>query len=80
MPGCELASQSWMRATSPKATSLIASGEFGRIHMAACSAVSRDYVFDSPDLWNKRNIGADAEVTHDGIPVARDVALICSTA
>ena len=26
------------------------------------------------------HIGADAEVTHDGIPIARDMALICSTA
>jgi hypothetical protein len=26
------------------------------------------------------NIGADAEVTHDGIPIAGDMALICSTA
>ena len=68
----------WMKATSPKATSLIASGEFGRIHMAACGAASGDYVFDGPE--HKRNIGADAEVIHDGIPVARDVALICSTA
>jgi len=34
----------------PKATSLIASGESGPIHMAACGAASRDYVFDRPEL------------------------------
>jgi hypothetical protein len=28
----------------------------------------------------KQNIWADAEVTHDGIPIAGDMALICSTA
>src|SRR5215510_2596522 len=31
------------------------------IHMAACGAASRDYVFDGPEL--KRKIRADAEVT-----------------
>jgi len=45
-----LRSMDWMKATSPKATSLSESGEFGPIHMAACSAVSRDYVFDDPEL------------------------------
>jgi hypothetical protein len=40
----------WMKATSPKATSLIASGEFGPIHIAACGTASRDYVFDGPEL------------------------------
>jgi len=34
----------------PKATSLIANGEVGPIHMAACGAASRDYVFDGPEL------------------------------
>jgi hypothetical protein len=33
-----------------KATSLIASGETGPIHMAACGAASRDYVFDGREL------------------------------
>src|SRR5262245_11543895 len=28
---------------------------------------------------NKRNIVADAEGTHDGFPIGRDVARICST-
>jgi hypothetical protein len=31
--------------------------------MAACGTASRDYVFDGPELWNKRKVGADAEVT-----------------
>jgi hypothetical protein len=31
--------------------------------MAACGAASRDYVFDGRELWNKRKIAADAEVT-----------------
>jgi hypothetical protein len=35
---------------SPRATSLIASGETGPIHMAACGAASRDYVFDGREL------------------------------
>jgi len=38
------------KALSPKATSLIASGETGPIHMAACGAASRDYVFDGREL------------------------------
>src|SRR5262249_59235410 len=46
MQGYEHRSMDWMKATSPKATSLIASGDTE----AACSAVSRDYVFDSPEL------------------------------
>ena len=37
-------------AHSPKAMSLIASGETGPIHMAACGAASRDYVFDGREL------------------------------
>jgi hypothetical protein len=32
------------------------------IHVAACGAASHDYFFDGPELWNKRKIGADAEV------------------
>jgi hypothetical protein len=39
-----------MKATLPKAISLIASGESGPIHMAACGAASRDYVFDGPEF------------------------------
>ena len=74
MLGCVLPSTTLTKANSPKATSLIASSEIGPIHMAACGAASGDYVFDGPE--HKRNIGADAEVTHDGIPVARDVARI----
>jgi hypothetical protein len=40
----------WTKVSLPKATSLIASGETGPIHMAACGAASRDYVFDGPEL------------------------------
>jgi hypothetical protein len=40
----------WIKASSPKATSLITSGETGPIHMPACGAASRDYVFDGPEL------------------------------
>ena len=35
----------------------------GPIHIAACGAASRDYVFDDPELSNERKIGADVEVT-----------------
>jgi len=50
MPDYVLPSLNWMKASSPKATSLIASGECGPIHMAACGAASRDYVFDGADF------------------------------
>src|SRR5262249_9881723 len=40
----------WIKVSSLKATSLIQSGKTGPIHMAACGAVSRDYVFDGPEL------------------------------
>jgi hypothetical protein len=50
MPVYELRSMDWMKVTSPKATSLIASGKTGPIHMAACGAACRDYVFDGPEL------------------------------
>jgi hypothetical protein len=38
------------KGESTEAMSLIASGETGPIHMAACGAASRDYVFDGPEL------------------------------
>jgi hypothetical protein len=47
---CGLALPDWTKAPLPKATSLITSGEIGPIHMAACGAASRDYVFDGPEL------------------------------
>jgi hypothetical protein len=47
---CVLPSPDWIKASSLKATSLIASGETGPIHMAASGAASRDYVFDGREL------------------------------
>jgi hypothetical protein len=47
---CVLPLPTLMKATLPKAISLIASGETGPIHMAACGAASRDYVFDGPEF------------------------------
>ena len=46
----EPALMDWTKAHLLKAMSLIASGETGPIHMAACGAASRDYVFDGPEL------------------------------
>ena len=46
---CVLRSMDWMKASLQKATSLIASGETP-MHIAACGAASRDYVFDGPEL------------------------------
>ena len=40
----------WMKESLPKATSFPVSSDIYHIHMAACGAASRDYVFDSPEL------------------------------
>jgi hypothetical protein len=59
---CVLPLLAWIRASLPKPTSLITSGETGPIHVAACGAASRDYHGKSKlesGLIRRRNAASD---------------------